>query len=110
MSSKLPAITHLQFLVLEALSVDQQPGRELRSLLSSVGVRNSGPAFYQMMARLEESGLVEGWYEQKVLAGQTLKQRRYRLTRTGLRAVSDTRAFYFERLGAPKLNRRGPHA
>ena len=71
----------------------------MRALLSSVGVRNSGPAFYQMMARLEESGLVEGWYEQKILAGQTLKERRYRLTRTGLRAVSDTRAFYLERLG-----------
>jgi DNA-binding PadR family transcriptional regulator len=111
MLAKLPAITHLQFLVLEALSVDEQLGRELRSLLSSVGVRNSGPAFYQMMARLEESGLVEGWYEQKVLAGQTLKERRYRLTRNGLRAVSDTRTFYLGRLSTPKLPRcRGPQA
>ena len=99
MSPKLPPITHLQFLVLEALSVDEQAGRELRALLSSVGVRNSGPAFYQMMARLEEAGLVDGGVRAKILAGQTLKERRYRLTRAGLRAVSDTRAFYLERLG-----------
>ena len=110
MPPKLPPITHLQFLVLEALSVDEQAGRELRSLLTSFGVRNSGPAFYQMMGRLEEAGLVEGWYEQKILAGQTLKERRYRLTKTGLRAVSDTRAFYLERLGTVRLTRRGSHA
>ena len=110
MSIKLPLITHLQFLVLEALSIDEQAGRQLRALLSSVGVRNSGPAFYQMMARLEESGLVEGWYEQTIIAGQNLKERRYRLTRTGLRAVSDTRAFYLERLGSVRLTRRGSHA
>lgn len=110
MSIKLPLITHLQFLVLEALSVDEQAGRQLRSLLSSVGVRNSGPAFYQMMARLEEAGLVEGWYEQTIIAGQNLKERRYRLTRAGLRAVSDTRAFYLDRLGSVRLTRRGSHA
>jgi|RhiMethySRZTD1v2_1073278.scaffolds.fasta_scaffold08485_4 DNA-binding PadR family transcriptional regulator len=110
MSIKLPLITHLQFLVLEALSIDEQAGRQLRSLLSSVGVRNSGPAFYQMMARLEEAGLVEGWYEQTIIAGQNLKERRYRLTRAGLRAVSDTRAFYLERLGSVRLTRRGSHA
>jgi len=109
MSIKLPLITHLQFLVLEALSIDEQAGRQLRSLLSSVGVRNSGPAFYQMMARLEEAGLVEGWYEQTIIAGQNLKERRYRLTRAGLRAVSDTRAFYLERLGSVRLTRRGSH-
>jgi DNA-binding PadR family transcriptional regulator len=110
MSIKLPLITHLQFLVLEALSIDEQAGRQLRSLLSSAGVRNSGPAFYQMMARLEEAGLVEGWYEQTIIAGQNLKERRYRLTRAGLRAVSDTRAFYLERLGSVRLTRRGSHA
>lgn len=110
MSIKLPLITHLQFLVLEALSIDEQAGRQLRALLSSVGVRNSGPAFYQMMARLEEAGLVEGWYEQTIIAGQNLKERRYRLTRPGLRAVSDTRAFYLDRLGSVRLTRRGSHA
>ena len=101
-------ITHLQFLVLEALSVDEQAGRELRALLSSVGVRNSGPAFYQMMARLEEAGLVDGLVRsRKSSRGRTLKERRYRLTRAGLRAVSDTRAFYLERLGSLRLTQRG---
>ena len=94
MSPKLPPITHLQFLVLEALSVDEQAGRELRALLSSVGVRNSGPAFYQMMARLERARLVEGWYEQITVGDQAVTERRYRLKPAGKRLWEETRAFY----------------
>ena len=107
MSPKLPPITHLQFLVLEALSVDEQAGRELRALLSSVGVRNSGPAFYQMMARLEQAGLVSGRYDHKALNGQRVKERCYQITRAGQRAFEATRAFYLDRGAAPRVARRG---
>lgn len=94
MSIRLPEITHLQFLVLEGLADTEQPGRELRALLAAHGVRSSAPAFYQMMSRLEEAGLADGWYEQKVVEGQLLKERRYRVTKAGARALADTRAFY----------------
>ena len=110
MSKVLPAITHLQFLVLEGLLEQEQSGRDLRHLLSSFGVRNSAPAFYQMMGRLEEAALVEGWYEQKLVGGQNVKERRYRVTRLGTRAVQDTRAFYVERAAAARVVKRGSHA
>ena len=47
----LPALTHLQYLVLGVLRTDEQPGRVLRQALATYGVRRSGPAFYQLMAR-----------------------------------------------------------
>jgi DNA-binding PadR family transcriptional regulator len=110
MSKKLPPITHLQFLVLEALVEGETAGREVRALLTSYGVRSSAPAFYQMMGRLEEGGLVEGWYDQKLVGGQNIKERRYRLTRPGRASLADTRAFYLQRLSAARLVRKGSHA
>lgn len=108
MSNKsLPPITHLQFLVLDALSANESAGRDLRALLATFGVRNSAPAFYQMMARLETSALVEGRYDQKLVDGQNVKERWYRLTRTGERAVDATRAFYTARAATLRPARRG---
>ena len=106
MSEKsLPSITHLQFLVLESLDGAERAGRDLRALLARHGIRRSAPAFYQMMSRLEDAGFVEGWYDQKVVDGQILKERRYRLTRAGRRPLDETRAFYREQLAA---RRRAP--
>ena len=110
MSKRLPDITHLQFLVLEALSGDEQAGRDLRRHLASYGLRKSAPAFYQMMGRLEDAVLVEGWYDQKVVAGQHIKERRYRVTKAGARALAETRAFYLDRPAAARLVRKASHA
>jgi hypothetical protein len=49
------------------------------------------------MARLEEAGMVAGWYENRTVGGQTVKQRRYRLLAKGLRAWHHTRDFYIEK-------------
>jgi DNA-binding PadR family transcriptional regulator len=92
----LPALTHLHYLVLGVLRADEQPGRVLRHALASYGVRRTAPAFYQLMARLEASKLVEGWYEQIVSGDQTVTERRYRITPEGSRAWSRARAFYSE--------------
>lgn len=109
MSKALPRVTHLQFVVLAQLVEGEQPGREIRALLAGHGVRRSGPAFYQMMARLEDQGWVAGAYEQQVVAGQLIKERRYTLTAAGRRALAEARAFYAERLAAlaasPRLGR-----
>ena len=107
---KLPDITHLQFLVLEALDGGEQAGRDLRELLAAHGVRNSAPAFYQMMARLEQGALVEGWYAPTVVNGQRLKERRYRIVRDGSRALKETRNFYVQRATARRAARKGSHA
>ena len=84
---RIPEITHLQFLVLGMLRSDARLGREIRRDLARHGARRSGPAFYQMMARLEDAGLIDGEYDQKVVRGQIIKERRYepdRCRRNGL--------------------------
>jgi DNA-binding PadR family transcriptional regulator len=94
MRDHLPAITHLQFLVLGLLLGREQPGREIREVIAGYGVRRSAPAFYQMMARLERDGLVEGWYEQITAGDQAVTERRYRIKPAGARLWAQTRAFY----------------
>ena len=92
----LPTLTHLQFLVLGVLRADEQPGRIVRGALASYGVRRSGPAFYQLMARLERDRLVDGWYEQVTAGDQSVTERRYRLRPAGAKLWTEARDFYAE--------------
>lgn len=94
MAPDLPAISHLQYLTLGALLSGDRPGRELRETLREFGVRRTRAAFYQFMARLEKSDLVEGWYEQLEVGGQVVTERRYSITTRGRRAWSAARDFY----------------
>jgi DNA-binding PadR family transcriptional regulator len=93
----LPEITHLQFLVLASLFDGEQSGRFLRLKLHESGERRSGPAFYQMMARLEDAGFVRGHYDQKIVEGQIIKERRYRITASGTTACRRAYEFYQQR-------------
>jgi DNA-binding PadR family transcriptional regulator len=102
--SRLPPVTHLQFLVLEFLGDKEEPGRAVRDMLRQHGVRRSTPAFYQLMARLEEMGLARGKYVPKLVKGQTVKERRYALTAAGARAYKATCGFYREKIELPKLD------
>ena len=63
--------------VIEALDAGERSGKDLRAHLKACGFRKSGPAFYQFMSGMEEAELVQGWYDQKVVDGQVIKQRRY---------------------------------
>ncbi|HLJ49685.1 MAG TPA: hypothetical protein VKU01_26915 [Bryobacteraceae bacterium] len=94
MRKRLPPITHLQFLVLGILRAEEQPGRIIREAIASYGVRQSAPAFYQMMARLEREDVVDGRYEQIAVGGQMVKERRYKIKPAGLKLWSETREFY----------------
>jgi DNA-binding PadR family transcriptional regulator len=94
MTDRVPAVTHLQFLVLTALKGGELPGREIRKLIARYGVRRSSAAFYQMMARLERARWVEGWYEQISVGDQAVTERRYRLKPAGARACDEARTFY----------------
>src|SRR5215207_8035643 len=97
---RIPAITHLQFLVLGMLRGGERPGRFLRRALARHGVTRTGPAFYQMMARLEDAGFVEGAYDQRIVEAQMIKERRYTLTQAGEAAWASTRAFYSDAIDA----------
>jgi DNA-binding PadR family transcriptional regulator len=94
---KVPVLSHLQFLVLDVLGTQELSGRELRKCLSEHGLKKSGPAFYQLMARLENVKYVEGWYNQEVIDGQIIKERHYKVLGNGARALRDTVKFYESR-------------
>jgi hypothetical protein len=102
---RLPDITHLQFLVLAVLHGGQRPGRVVRATIADYGVRRTGAAFYQMMARLERDGMVDGWYDQITVGDQVVTERRYQITAAGVRAWTATRAFY-EHAGLPIAGER----
>jgi DNA-binding PadR family transcriptional regulator len=91
---RLPDVTHLQFLVLAVLHGGERPGRVVRKAIGDYGVRRTAAAFYQMMARLERDGMVEGWYDQITIGDQAVTERRYRITAAGVKAWTETRAFY----------------
>lgn len=108
-----PAITHLQYLVLTVLREGPALGRRLRSRLAAHGVRRSAPAFYQMMARLEDAGYVTGDYDQKIVDSQIIKERRYELAPAGDAAWRRTRDFYAESVpelaeAVARQRRKGP--
>jgi DNA-binding PadR family transcriptional regulator len=91
---QLPALTHMQFLVLGVLRSEELPGRALREVLAGYGIRRTGPAFYQLMARLEKDRLVDGYYEQITVGDQAVTERRYRISADGKRRWNEARAFY----------------
>jgi hypothetical protein len=91
---KLPKLTHLQFLVVTEILGGAVRGRDVRTKLKSAGVRQSGPAFYQMMATLEDAQLVAGWYEQQTIDGQIIRERHYKVLASGRKAAEESRNFY----------------
>jgi DNA-binding PadR family transcriptional regulator len=104
MSKRLPRLTHLQFLVLGLLQRGEQPGRTVRETLAAHGVNRTAPAFYQLMARLERDGLVEGWYQQITVRDQAVTERRYRARPQGVKLWTEARDFY------AAIASRGVHA
>jgi hypothetical protein len=95
----LPRLTHLQFLVVSQLLRGDARGRDLRTRLTSEGVRQSGPAFYQMMAGLEDAGFVSGWYQQQIVDSQILRERHYKVLASGKKAWQGARDFYIRVIG-----------
>lgn len=68
--------------VLGLLSLGEMSGRDLRDVLRQHGIQKGPPSFYSMMAGLEDSGDVIGWWAMKEVAGVGLRERRYRLPGT----------------------------
>lgn len=101
----IPDLTHLQFLILSVLMGSEASGREIRAELAKQGQTKSLAAFYQLMSRMEEAELVEGWYETRVIDGQTVKERNYRILGHGVDCWNRTNDFYAEAalLAGPRL-------
>ena len=89
----LPRLSHLQFLVLGILLSEKLLGRDIRARLQEFGVRKSGPAFYQLMARLEDAKFVRGRYRQQIVEGQIIRERSYEIRAPGVSAWNECRDF-----------------
>src|SRR3954468_23359444 len=95
MPDNLPPLTSLQFAILSVMGSRTISGKQLRaSLADEYRIKKTGPAFYQLMARLEEAKFVEGWYEQEIIDGQIIKERNYRILGKGISAMKRTAGFY----------------
>ncbi|TWT63383.1 helix-turn-helix transcriptional regulator [Rubinisphaera italica] len=93
----LPDVTHLQFFILYLIRNDAHSGRYLRERLAEEGARKSAPAFYQLMSRMEDAMLISGWYESFVVSGQTIKERKYKITPEGQRTIKFVQQFYCDK-------------
>jgi hypothetical protein len=96
--NEIPKLTDVQVLFLEVIAAEKVSGRQLREQLAKRGWRRSAPVFYQFAARLEGEKLIKGWYEQRIIAEQPVRERFYELTAHGKRALVETLHFYEERL------------
>lgn len=90
----LPKTSHLQYVILSELLHGDSPGHELRDRLNAQQAGKSRVAFYQLMARLEDSGLVSGWDETTRIDGTTIRSRCYKITGSGRKAVEAQEEFY----------------
>ena len=89
-----PDLSPQQETVLSCIGTAEIKGRELREALAHNNFKKSGPAFYQMMGRLEDAGYVEGQTKQKIVEGQIIKERSYKMTGKGQRALAETLEYY----------------
>lgn len=92
----LPKLTHKQFLILDLMG-SEITGKELRKKLTSHKLKMSLPAFYQLMSRMEDAKWVKGWYVQKEIDGQVVRERRYKPLGQGEQARLSTLEFYRQR-------------
>lgn len=92
---RVPKITHLQWIILYYLPDLWKSGRALREELKLHGVRQSLPAFYQTMARLEKMRLCRSRKEQSMRGGkQRIVETSYKITNKGIKEHRDTLYFY----------------
>ena len=87
--SSVAKLTDAEEAVLSVLDGGDEWGCKIREQLKKQKIRQSIPAFYSMMARLEAAGYVRGWFEARVAANTPIKQRRYSLTPEGHRAIKE---------------------
>ena len=90
----LPGLTSLQFLVISEIGKEVRSGQFLRERLKKQGIKNSLPAFYQLMARLEELNFVQGRYETGETDGYTIREKYYKILNDGIVAFRETRDFF----------------
>ncbi len=96
--SALPPITHLHFLILDALTMGELAGTQIRDQLRLRKAKRAEGTFYQHMKRLEHRGLVRGSYVAELKGEHAVRVRKYKITVAGRCAVGATYALYADRV------------
>lgn len=87
-------LTCKQAAALRAILANELPGRKVRERMAKDGIKQSLPAFYILMDRMEDAGYLKGKMECKVVHGQTIRYKVYTITYAGKRALKTTLDFF----------------
>lgn len=90
----LPTITHLQAAILKQLRDSPLAGVAVRIGLCALGIKKEGPAFYQLMARMEEAGLIDSRKTPLTVGDQRYHECHYKITAKGRKELERTEEFY----------------
>lgn len=90
----IPKISHLQFMILQSLHTEEKTGKQLRNELRLEGVKRTKAAFYQLMNRMEWSGLIKSNYKGETPEYQQLKDKYFNITKKGIIFYTKTIEFY----------------
>ncbi len=77
--------------ILLILERGERSGRRTRQCLDQCGYRMNPAAFYQMCARMEDDGLIEGWYVSRMIDGHKIMQRFHRIADKGRKTLEESR-------------------
>lgn len=61
------------------------------------------PGFYQLMARMEDAGLVAGAYKKVKIDEERVQERWYKITGLGVRQYNSARDFYYSADALPVM-------
>jgi len=87
-------LSHSHFAVLDVLGTKERSGREIRESLHLHNIKKDGPAFYHLMAQLQDDKLVDGWFEEEIIDEQIIKKRFFLATAKGIHAWMCTRDYH----------------
>ena len=91
---ELPTLSVLQILILDTMGAGETQSGDLREKLKAAGFRKSAPAFYQAMTRLEDAGLVESRFTTDRIDGKTVREKHFKVTAEGVRALGEAQDFF----------------
>ncbi len=65
--------------MLRLLRPGSMSGRQLRIAMEGEGVKKSGPAFYMLVSRAIDEGLIESWDNPKIVSGVAIQERWFKI-------------------------------
>ena len=96
-----PPLTHLQSLVIKLILSGRYDAPQIRDGLKAFGASKSCGAFYELMGRMEEAGLIAGSQCRSVRTGELVQRWDYAVTERGRELLRQTARFYMTDLDEP---------